>query len=160
VGDVVRLSMSDDCPVDLDDSDVEAISAEVGRIEGGWDVKYVRISHSVGVPEPKWAYIFHRGPATDANKPILSITRTKYHYTVVCWDILQFIMEGHFTEHRSDSLEDSLCAVHELVDPTKLSECAKPTDSVPAVNRVHLVGATAASPSKSVLGPLVWADVG
>jgi hypothetical protein len=100
-------------PIDLDDNDQEVIIRRARELKGNWGVRFVRSSHSSDAPEPKWAYLFNCGPATDG-MPVITITRTTSDYTVISWDILQFLAEGDFSQARTGRISEALDAVEDM----------------------------------------------
>ena len=58
-------------------------------------MKFARTPVAGGSVEPRWAYIFRSGPATDSS-PTITITRTSAAYTVVSWDFLEYLCQGRY----------------------------------------------------------------
>jgi hypothetical protein len=102
-------------PIDLDDNDREAILERARGLKANWGVRFVLLFHSDDSPEPKWAYLYNRGLATDAT-PVITITRTTSDYTVIAWDFLQFLADGNFRECRANKLSDALDALEDIID--------------------------------------------
>ena len=86
----------DQSPADLSQTDIELILTSVKAIEGKWSARFVRIQH-----EESWAYVYCYGPTDDCT-PTFSITRRGSAYTVVSWHLIDFVLNGGFSEYTGD----------------------------------------------------------
>ena len=100
-------------PLDLDEEDITAIVEWMRRSEG-WGAKFARISHRPGLHDNRWAYLFHCGPTFDAC-PVITITRTTLEYSVVVWDVLDYLASGTFTAQAASTIGEALDIVTEEV---------------------------------------------
>jgi len=114
MGEVVRFPKIE-MPLDLDEGDVTAI-VEWTRRSGGWGAKFARITPQRGLPDRRWAYLFRCGPTFDAC-PVITITRTTLEYSVVVWDVLDYLASGTFTAQSASTIGAALEIVTEQVSP-------------------------------------------
>jgi hypothetical protein len=104
-------------PLDLDEEDITAIVEWMRRSEG-WGAKFARISHRPGLHDKRWAYLLHCGPTFDAC-PVITITRTTLEYSVVVWDVLDYLASGTFTAQAASTISEALDIVTEEVSPAR-----------------------------------------
>ena len=114
MGEVVSFPQIE-IPLDLDERDITAI-VEWMRRSGGWGAKFARISHRPGLHDKRWAYLFHCGPTFDA-WPVITITRTTLEYSVVVWDVLDYLASGAFTAQAASTIDEALDIVTEEISP-------------------------------------------
>lgn len=88
-------------PQDLSEDDIRKIIECVRALQGKWSSRFVRIED-----EASWAYIYWFGPAEDCT-PVFSITRTVSSYTVVSWHMMDFVVNGGFSECSADNIDQA-----------------------------------------------------
>src|ERR1022692_1670612 len=93
--------------VDLEPNDIDAIMECARSLPGQWGAKIIRVVRSKDLPQANWGYIFRRKQEDDI-APVLSITRTRTRYTIVAWDLLEFVVDGCFSEYCAATLADVL----------------------------------------------------
>lgn len=99
--------------VDLEPKDIDAIVECARSLPGRWGAKIIRSNRSRDLPQANWGYIFSREQADDI-APVLSITRTSARYTIVAWDLLEFVEDGCFSEYFAATLGEVLAAVRRI----------------------------------------------
>jgi hypothetical protein len=104
----------DEVAVDLELNDINAIVECARSLPGQWGAKIMRIERCKDRREVSWGYIFRREQPDDI-APVLSITRTSAHYTIVAWDLLEFAMEGCFSEYCAATLDEVVATVRSIV---------------------------------------------
>ena len=113
-------------PMDLSNTDIEKILTDVRTIEGKWSAKFVRVEY-----EASWAYVYCYG-STDDCTPVFSITRKGSAYTVVSWHLLDFILNGGFSEYTGDldsALQFIKLRAEEAVEKTSMISASSPERS-------------------------------
>ena len=89
-------------PQDLSKDDIQIILESVRALKGKWSSRFVQIED-----EASWAYVYWFGPAEDCT-PVFSITRTVSSYTVVSWHMMEFVLNGGFSEYSADNIDHTL----------------------------------------------------
>jgi hypothetical protein len=100
--------------VDLELNDIDAIVECARSLPGQWGAKIMRIERSKDRSEANWGYIFRREQPDDI-APVLSISRTSTRYTIVAWDLLEFVAEGCFSEYFAATIGEVLTTVRRIV---------------------------------------------
>ena len=114
MGEVVPL-LRPEFDMDLDEADVNQILECTRKLPGQWRARLARVLRDASGPvERRWAYIFSSGGASDAI-PVLTISRTSRCYTVVSWDILDYISNGGFASCCVPTIGEALEAIKEII---------------------------------------------
>ena len=89
-------------PQDLSEDDIRKVIDCVRVLQGKWSSRFIRVEE-----EANWAYVYWFGPADDCT-PVFSITRTVSSYRVVSWHMMDFVLNGGFSEYSADTIDPTL----------------------------------------------------